>query len=337
MFLARQDQHLETLVGADEGIHHADGVARVDIVVHVAVHEQQVALEVLGQGLVLVHAVVEGGVALGGNLLENAVVLFAPPAVVHAVVVVAGAGDGCLEEVGVLENGCRGHEAATAVTVDTHAGDVDERMACSQLLDGIFLVLQAVVAQVAVAEVVVPFGTVRVAAAVTHGDDDKADLGQAVLAGETAAPSLGVTLDLRTRIDVVDDRVGLGGVEVIGLVHITVEVRDAVGRLDLERGRELVAGCEQLGEIGGVQGADLAAVRVEDRRHRGAVHAGIGTHEIAGVVAETRHGGVIAGFVDALHPLAVEAHTIDVAVVGVLLLVHAHGEEKDGAALLIHR
>ena len=42
--LARQDEHLEALVGADQGIDHADGVARAHVVVDVARHQHQVSL-----------------------------------------------------------------------------------------------------------------------------------------------------------------------------------------------------------------------------------------------------------------------------------------------------
>src|SRR5207302_7092222 len=44
--LAGQDQHIEALVGFDEGVHQADGVGGMDVVVHVAVDQEKVAPEI---------------------------------------------------------------------------------------------------------------------------------------------------------------------------------------------------------------------------------------------------------------------------------------------------
>ena len=39
--LLRENKQVETLVGADEGIHHAEGIARVNVVVDIAVDEHR--------------------------------------------------------------------------------------------------------------------------------------------------------------------------------------------------------------------------------------------------------------------------------------------------------
>ncbi len=113
--LAGQDEHVEALVGLDKGVDHAYRIARVDVVVHVAVHQQQVPFQARGQLGVGRYLVDERGVAVLVDLLLDAVVLLAPPAVVDAVVVVAGARYGRLEEVGVLQDGCRRHETTGSV------------------------------------------------------------------------------------------------------------------------------------------------------------------------------------------------------------------------------
>ena len=100
--LAREDEHVETLVGADQGVDHADGVGRVDVVVDVAVHQHQVAFQVGCDLRIGLDAVDEGRVALV-DLLQDTVMLLAPPAVVDAVVVVAGAGDSRLEEIRIFQ------------------------------------------------------------------------------------------------------------------------------------------------------------------------------------------------------------------------------------------
>ena len=50
--VAGEEEHLEALVGADEGIDDACGVCRVHIVVHITCYQQQVSLETPGKLLV---------------------------------------------------------------------------------------------------------------------------------------------------------------------------------------------------------------------------------------------------------------------------------------------
>ena len=105
--LRGQIEHIETLVGANQGVHYARGVARVDIVVNLAVYEQQVALQLLGNLGVAADIVNKCGVTLVANLFLHAVVSLTPPAGVNRVVVVSSARYGRLEEVGVLQNSSR--------------------------------------------------------------------------------------------------------------------------------------------------------------------------------------------------------------------------------------
>ena len=96
--LAGEYKHLKAFVGADESIHYACGVGRVNVVVHVACHQQQVSLEAACKLLVGTDVVRECGVALNDTLLVcllldillYTMVLLAPPVVVDTVVVVAG-------------------------------------------------------------------------------------------------------------------------------------------------------------------------------------------------------------------------------------------------------
>ena len=171
--------------------------------------------------------------------------LLAPPAVVNAVVVVACAGNGCLEEVRVSKDGCRRHEASAGVSVNTHTVAIYIRILAGKLLDCVFLVFQTVIAHIAVAVVMVPLGPVRMASAVTNGDYNEANLREALQAQEAAAPGYVVSLYLRAGIYVINYRISLCGIKVEGFVHGAVKVCDAVGGLNLETLGELVAGCEQ--------------------------------------------------------------------------------------------
>ena len=240
--LLRQIEHLEALAGAYQGIGHACGVGGVHIVVDVAVHKHQVTFELacyLGIGGYLIH---KCGIAFFAHFFLHAVMGFAPPAVVDVVVVIAGCRYGGFEEVGILANGCRTHKSAARVAVYAHAIDVNPFVAIGELLYGIFVVGEWVVAHIAVTEVVIPLRAVGVSAALTHRDYHKSGLCQAVGAYGHACEGVVYGFDLRTGIHIVDYRIGLGGVHIEGLEHHAVEVGDAVGGFYLKRLGELVAG-----------------------------------------------------------------------------------------------
>ena len=87
-----------------------------------------------------------------------------------------------------------------------------------QLLDRRLLVGQSVVAQIAVAVVVVPLRPLRVAAAIADLDDDEAELRERDVVA-ARVERLGDALGLRARIDERDDRILPRRIEVERLVH----------------------------------------------------------------------------------------------------------------------
>ena len=210
------------------------------------------------------------------------------------------------------------------MAVDAHPVYVYELMPGGQLLDGVFLVFQAIVPEVPVAVVVVPLGTVGMTAAVTNGDNDHADLGQPVRAGEAGAPGDVVGLHLRAGIHIIGNGIYLGGVKVEGLVHGPVQVRDAVGRLHLEAFREFIPGCQELGEIGLFQGGALAAGCADEAYGGLAVHTGIIGYQVLAVIrASSQHVHVV--HVQLHHGSAGKRYAEVVHLVGVLLRIHAAG------------
>ncbi len=146
-------------------------------------------------------------------------------------------------------------------------------MSCTELLDGIFLILKTIVAKVAVAEVVVPLGTVRMSAPVADRDDNHSQLRESVRAGEALAPRDVVGFHLRSGIDIVADRIDLRGVEVVRFVHCSVKIRDTVRGLNLESLRELVTGLEQQAQVCGLEIGDSLAGRREQGHGRGPINA----------------------------------------------------------------
>ena len=129
--------------------------------------------------------------------------------------------------------------------MDTYSAEVNPWILRSELLDCIFLVLETVVAEVAVAVVVIPLRPVRMAAPIADCYDDEAKLGKTVCSGESPAPADVVGLDLRARVNVITYRIDLCGVEVEWLVDCSVKVGNAVGSLHRETLREFVSGSEE--------------------------------------------------------------------------------------------
>ena len=120
------------------------------------------------------------------------------------------------------------------MAVDSDPVDVDERMAVRKLLDRILMVGQRIVPHVAVTVVVVPFRPARMASSLADRYDDETCLGQTVGTHAHACERIIYRLNLRTRIDIVHDRVDLGRIEVERLVHDSVKVCHSVSGLDLE-------------------------------------------------------------------------------------------------------
>ena len=102
--LRGQVEHIETLVGANQCIYYTRCISGVNVVVNLAVNEQQVARQLLGNLGVAADFVNKCGVALVVNLLLYAVVSLAPPTVLNLVVVVTRTRYRRLEEVLVLQD-----------------------------------------------------------------------------------------------------------------------------------------------------------------------------------------------------------------------------------------
>ena len=75
MPLARENEHIESLVCAYERINYADGVGRIDIVVDIAMDQQQMTFQAGCNFLIRVDMVDEGSIALRDLLLDAMVLL----------------------------------------------------------------------------------------------------------------------------------------------------------------------------------------------------------------------------------------------------------------------
>ena len=189
-------------------------------------------------------------------------------------------------------------------------------VACGELLCGDHLVFESVVAQISVAVVVVPLRAVGMTAAVADGNDDETYLRQTVDAVHVEAPRGVDGLGLGAGINIFDYGVSLRRVEVVGLVHHAVEVRNAVGGLDGKGLGKLVAYREQRFEVDLFQLVYAAAVgRIE-------VGCGCGVYARAGggkeaAVVRQRERTVEARPVETSESRAVVVDAVEVVVVGI--------------------
>ena len=224
--------------------------------------QQQVALQIPGYQLVGLIVIIRGAAGLG---FQQALPFLGPIVFIFAIVVVAGLGDTDLEEIGVVEHGAGSGIAAAGVAVDAGAVDVDPREALRQLAHAGNLIRERVVAEIAEVGFVEFLTAPRRAHAIDFHHDE-AEFGQRLAIGarrgETATPH---APGLRPRVNMVDDGILPGGVEVGGLEHQAVKIGDAVARLDGERHGRLPSGRGEPGDIGALQGRQhLAVVVAED-------------------------------------------------------------------------
>ena len=161
--------------------------------------------------------------------------------------------------------------------MDAHAIDVDEGMPVGQLLQYGFFICQSVIPQVAVAIVVIPFGSGGVTAPIAHGHYDESQLSEAVDPVHATGKGLIYRFGLRAGIYVGDDRIFFRGIEIEGLVDDAVEVCYPVICLGGECFGETVACLEEAAHICFFEVHELAACRgIEEGRHRCAIHPGLG-------------------------------------------------------------
>ena len=93
---SREDEEIEVLIRADQGIYEADGLGRSNVVVHSAVHNEELAFEILRQS---------GVVSLDINVFViESIVGLCPQGIVHALVVVACGGHPYFIYTGILKH-----------------------------------------------------------------------------------------------------------------------------------------------------------------------------------------------------------------------------------------
>src|SRR6267142_1589314 len=147
MVSVRQQQQIKILVRFDELTDDEQRVVRGNVVVHRAMREQQLALEILREILVRLIVVVRLAI---GCAPEQSLPFLAPIVFVIAIVVVTGFGDADLEEIRIPEHGIRRSVTTAGVSINSGAVYIDPRVLLRQLFHSGDLVGQRIVAHVSV-------------------------------------------------------------------------------------------------------------------------------------------------------------------------------------------
>ena len=154
---------------------------------------------------------------------------------------IAGLRHADFEEVGIVEHRRGGRIAAARVAVDAGAIEIDPREARRQLLHARDLIGQRVVAHVAVPGLVERTRSPRRPHPVDLHDDET-ELGDRLRVAACGRESPAAdAAGLRSRIDVVDDRIPPRRIEVRRPEHQAVEIGLAVARFHRDRHRRLPA------------------------------------------------------------------------------------------------
>ena len=132
-----------------------------------------------------------------------------------------------------------------------------------QLLDSIFVVGQGVIAHIAISIVMIPLGTAWMSATLPYRNDNKTGLCQSVCTRSHAGKRINRTFDLRTRINIVYNRIYLCRIEIKRFIHHTIKVSHPIGCFHLKRFRKLVTGSKELREITFLNRHHLVAVCIQ--------------------------------------------------------------------------
>ena len=141
-------------------------------------------------------------------------------------------GDAGVDDGGIAEHAVERLAAASAPTGNAHAAEVDEGVLAGQILDGAGLILAGEGAHLAV-DALAPLAAARgVGSAVVDAHHDVAQVGQVLVPGVAALPYILHGGAGGFAIDIDDDGVLLGGVEVDGLHQEGVQQQLAGAGLD---------------------------------------------------------------------------------------------------------
>src|SRR5690606_23949537 len=244
--LSWQQDKIESFVCFDEGVHHSDGVGRVNIVIYIAGNNKELFFKVFGKLTVFVDVIDKGSISFFCYLLLYAMVSFRPPTVVYVVFMVSSTRYCYFEEIGIYQHSGGGHKPSSGMSGDTYPVDVNERISICQLFCGHFFVFQAIVTKVSIAVGMIPFRTSGMATTVTYGNHNEAHLCQTIQAVHASSETFVYRFCLWSWIHIFYQWVCLCRVEVERFVHHPIKVCDAVPGFYFERFRELISCCEEL-------------------------------------------------------------------------------------------
>lgn len=183
VILARENEHVEPFTLAYECVGHTVGTRRGHILVYISCDEQKTPPEVgckfhIGGGLAAERRFACNAV----SDLVYAMERLGPPLYVDIIIVVTRCGDSDFVEVGIREHSSDSLERSARVSVYAYTVKIDKRIPTGQLLDGVTVIGQRIVAQIAVAIGIEATSAQRRASARRGTYHNKSQFGKALIA-----------------------------------------------------------------------------------------------------------------------------------------------------------
>ena len=172
-------------------------------------------------------------------------------------------------------------------------------------------------------------------ASVTNGNHNKTQLGKSVHPCHTCTPGTVNSLCLRSRIDILNNRINFGGIKIKWLVKNTIKVCNTICRLYSKELRVLVAVCQKGAQVCLLKLHYLTSRILIEGHLWSHICTGIGAYEIFGII---RHNNlcIIVALIQQFNTGAVKVCRVEVAIVRILILLPSVGGKIDNPSCLIH-
>src|SRR4051812_45979699 len=120
--------------------------------------------------------------------------------------------------------------------------DINKRVPVCKLFNCCLFIRKTIIPQVSISVIMIPFRTVWISATIPYRNNNNSYLGNTVSTRVGSGERFIYCLGLRTGIYISNDRIFFGAVEVVRLIHNTIQVGYSIIRFYLNYLRELISG-----------------------------------------------------------------------------------------------
>ena len=152
----------------------------------------------------------------------HSVINLHPTPIVNTIVVVAGTGNCCRIKIRIFAQSCGSHKPTSGMSENTHFGNIYKRMAGCQLFNSTFIILQSIIAHIAITVPMVCFPSHRASSPVSYSYHDKAQLRQTGVIGIVQSKRSIYIFKIGSRINRRNNRITTGGIKISRFPHHTV-------------------------------------------------------------------------------------------------------------------